>query len=350
MDRPVRVAVVGVGWPGLRHLEGYLKNPAVEVIALCDANDSLRASVQREYGVVRGFADLDSLLALPELEAVSICTPNYLHEPMVRAALAAGKHVLCEKPLAATLEQGERIAAAARESDRVCMIGFSRRFREDSRAIKALVDNGDLGSIYHARVGWLRRRFNPSVRGWFLSKERSGGGPLIDLGVHLLDLGLWYMGHPKVVTVSGAVGQHFGERIGRGAPIDVEDNATAYVRLDNGATLVLETSWYAFSGTSDHVFCELLGTKGGAKLDQPSTGANATVEFYVDQGDVPVVASPVLPPGNYTFDSFAAETAEFVAAIQEHRPPSATVAQGLEILRILDAIYRSAAAGAEMRL
>src|SRR5207248_5055105 len=179
------------------------------------------------YGGERGFADLESLLALPELDAVSICTPDYLHEPMVRAALAAGKHVLCEKPLAATLEQGERLAAAARQSDRVCMIGFSRRFREDSRAVKALVDNGDLGSIYHSRAGWLRRRFNPSVRGWFLSKERSGGGPLIDLGVHQIDLALWYMGHPKVLAVSGSVGQHFGERIGQGAPIDVEDNATA---------------------------------------------------------------------------------------------------------------------------
>jgi predicted dehydrogenase len=273
---------------------------------------------------------------------------------MVRAALAAGKHVLCEKPLAASLEQGERIAAAARESDRVCMVGFARRFRDDSRAVKALVDAGDLGAIYHARAGWLRRYWNPSVRGWFLSKERSGGGPLIDLGVHQLDLALWFMGHPKAIAVSGQVSHHFAREIGGGTPVDVEDMASAYVRLENGATIVLETSWFAYTGRTDHVFCELLGTRGGAKIDVPSAERLPDVEVYVDRGGVPLVANPVLPllePGQTpTTKSFVVEIAEFLAAIRENRPPSATVAQGLEILRILDAIYRSAETGAEVRL
>ena len=163
MEKTIRVSVVGLGWPGLRHLEAYLKHPAVEVLAVCDANPILLASTQRQYQVERGFGDLESLLALDGLDAVSICTPNFLHEPMVRASLAAGKHVLCEKPLAASLEQGERLAAAARDSDRVCMIGFGRRYREDSRAIKAIVESGDLGEIYHARCFWLRRSGIPRI-------------------------------------------------------------------------------------------------------------------------------------------------------------------------------------------
>ncbi len=350
MDRIIRVAVVGLGWPGMRHLEAYLKHPAAEIVAVCDANPTLLASVRHQHQIELGFDNLESLLALDGLDAVSICTPNFLHEPMVCAALAAGKHVLCEKPLAASLEQGERIAAAARASDRVCMVGFSRRYRDDSRAVKALVENGELGTIYHAHTGWLRRRFNPSVRGWFLSKAQSGGGPLIDLGVHMLDLALWLMGSPKAVSVSGSVSHHFGERLGRGAPVDVEDMASAYVRLDNGATVVLETSWYSFSGATDHVFCELLGTRGGAKIDLGTTSPTPPVEVYVDRGSVPLVATPVIPTVDQTTVSFSNEIAEFIGAIQEERAPASTVEQGVEILRILDAIYRSAEAGEEVRL
>lgn len=349
MGRVVRVGIVGLGWPGMRHLEAYLKHPEVEIAAVCDANAELRTSVQREYAIERGFGDLDSMLALDDLEAVSICTPNYLHEPMVCAALAAGKHVLCEKPLAATLEQGERIAAAARASDRVCMIGFSRRYREDSIAVKSLIERGELGHIYHARTGWIRRRWNPSVRGWFLSKAHSGGGPLIDLGVHMLDLALWFMGNPRAVAVSGAISHHFSERLGRGTPVDVEDMATAYVRLENGATIVLETCWFAFAGVGDHVFCQIFGTNGGAKLELGTTNHVPPVEVYLDHGDVPVVTTPILGPNDFAV-SFQNETREFIAAIQEERPPASTVEHGLEILRILDAIYRSAESGSEVRL
>jgi predicted dehydrogenase len=350
LDRTIRVGVVGLGWPGMRHLESYLKHPSAEVVAVCDANPSLLQSVQRQHQIELGFDNLESLLAVDGLDAVSICTPNYLHEPMVCAALAAGKHVLCEKPLAATLEQGERIAATARVSNRVCMIGFSRRYRDDSRAVKSLVESGELGEIYHAHTGWLRRRFNPSVRGWFLSKAQSGGGPLIDLGVHMLDLALWFMGNPRAVSVSGAVSYRFGERLGHGSPVDVEDMASAYIRLDNGATIVLETSWFAYTGATDHVFCQILGTRGGVKIDLGTTNPTPPVEVYADRGSVPLVATPVLPSADQTSVSFFNEVSEFIAAIQESRAPASTVAQGLEILRILDGIYRSAEAGAEIRL
>lgn len=350
MDHKVRVAVVGLGWPGLRHLEAYLKHPNVEVRAVCDLNPILRESVQKEYGIEQGIADLTSLLALPELDAVSICTPNFLHQPMVCTALAANKHVLCEKPLAATLDQGELLAKAASESDRVCMVGFGRRYRDDSRAVKALVEQGELGQIYHAHAGWLRRRWNPSVRGWFLSKEHSGGGPLIDLGVHLLDLSLWLMGNPRAVTVSGSVSRHFTSKLEGDPPADVEDLATAYVRLDNGATLMLETSWVSYSGHADQTFCRLLGTQGGAKLELAPPNPVPPAELYFDRAGVPLVATPLLPGGNATQASFDREIAEFISAIQDNRAPASTVAQGLEILRILDAIYRSAEAGAEIRL
>jgi predicted dehydrogenase len=331
-------------------LDAYLANPSVEVVAVCDANPTLRAAVQREHQIERGFGDVETLLALDGLDSVSICTPNYLHEPMAVAALAAGKHVLCEKPLAATLEQGERIAEAARASDRVFMIGFSRRYREDSRAVKAIVDAGEFGQIYHAHTGWLRRRMNPSVSGWFLSKQFSGGGPLIDLGVHMLDLALWFMGNPRAISVSGSVAHQFGDRIGGGTPVDVEDLASAFIRLENGTTILLETSWYAYSGTGDHVFTRLLGSRGGAKLEFGANPPVPPVEIYLDRGDVPLVATPAQTTADVTRAQFANQIAEFVASIQTARAPASSVEQGLEILRILDAIYRSAAQGAEVRL
>ncbi len=216
--------------------------------------------------------------------------------------------------------------------------------------MKAIIANGDLGDVYHAHTGWLRRRWNPSVTGWFLSKERSGGGPLIDLGVHMLDLAMWLMGNPRAVSVSGTISERFQEKLGNGRPVDVEDMASAYVRLDNGASLVLETSWFSYSGASDHVFCQLLGSRGGVKIDLGT--ATPGVELYLDRGNVPLVATPAftVPTADAVRVQFTNEIAEFVAAIREQRAPDATVEQGLEILRILDAIYRSAKAGAEVRL
>ncbi|HLH74440.1 MAG TPA: Gfo/Idh/MocA family oxidoreductase [Chloroflexota bacterium] len=351
MERKIRVGVVGLGWPGQRHLEAYLKHPQVEVIGLCDTNPVLLASIQSKYGVERGYGDFDDLLAVDELDAVSICTPNFLHQPMICAALAAGKHTLCEKPLAATLAQGELAAMAARESDRICMIGFSRRYREDSRLVKSLVDAGELGQIYHVRTGWLRRRWNPSVQGWFLSKQLSGGGPLIDLGVHMLDLALWFMGSPKAVSVSGSVSHHLGNTLSQTSSIDVEDLASAYIRLDNGATVILETSWVSYSGTGDHIFCQLMGTHGGAKIEFSAPTPVPPLEVYVDHAGVPLAAIPALPVGHETADvHFFNEISEFIAAIQENRQPASPIEHGLEILRILDAIYRSAETGAEIRL
>lgn len=188
------------------------------------------------------------------------------------------------------------------------------------------------------------------MRGWFLSKELAGGGPLIDLGVHMLDLTLWLMGHPNVVSVSGSVSHHFTSQLAQGSTADVEDLASAYLRLANGATVILETSWRSYSGGSDQIFCQLVGTRGGLKIDlggAPNT--SPPIEMYFDRGETPFTATPLIPVDTTT-SYFLTEISEFVSAIQESRPPASTVEQGLEILRILDAIYRSADLGAEVRL
>lgn len=346
-----RVAVVGVGWPGQRHLEGYLKNPNAEVVALVDGSETLLKKVMLDYGVRRGFSSLEELLDWGGCDAVSICTPNYLHAPMATAALDAGLHVLCEKPLANTLADGAAIVERARRSTTTFMMGFCRRYREDSQAVKRLVEAGDLGEIYYARTSWLRRHWNPGVRSWFLKREQSGGGPLIDLGVHMLDLALWLMGNPEPVAVSGATYGRLAPNLARGVEVDVEDMASAYLRLSNGATLVLESSWVSYVEHGDHVLTQLLGTVGGAKIELGPRPQGEHVEIYTSRSGVPVTERVHFGGRTeFTFHSFQNETAEFVAAIREGRKPSSTVEDGYRILRVLDAIYRSAASGCEVRL
>ena len=218
------------------------------------------------------------MLALPELDAVSVCTPNFLHAELALASMAAGKHVLCEKPMANTLENAQQIAKAAKEVSTIFMMGMNNRFRGDTTVLKALIEAGELGDIYYAKCGWVRRAGIPGLGGWFTTKSMSGGGPLIDLGVHMLDMTMYLMGNPAPVSVSGSTYAHFGPR-GLGSsnygykpdpstPLkyDVEDLATGLIKFDNGATLFVEASWASHIAHEKN-YSILMGTEGGAQLD-----------------------------------------------------------------------------------
>ena len=189
----LRIGIIGVGWPGQRHIEGYQKHPNAEIVALSDVNTEAAAKVKAEYDVNGAsiYNDYRELLSDNDIDAVSICTPNFLHAPMAIDALDAGKHVLIEKPLAHTLADGERLAAkVAEHPNQAFMIAFNNRYRPDSLVLKEAIPGGVLGRIYYAKTGWLRGAAEFTLRGWFTQRERSGGGPLIDLGVHMLDLTL----------------------------------------------------------------------------------------------------------------------------------------------------------------
>ena len=182
--------------------------------------------------------DYQSVLARPDIDAVSVCLPNWLHAKISIEAIQAGKHVLCEKPLANTLVDGERLAAAVHASDRIFMLALNNRFRVEIQSLKRVIDAGTLGDIYYAKTGWVRRRWATIVRGWFMEKEKSGGGPLIDLGVHMLDLALWLMGSPKATRVSGVVYDKLAKEMEPLlGPLDIEDLGAAMVHLDNGAAI-----------------------------------------------------------------------------------------------------------------
>ncbi len=352
---PIRVGIVGVG-VGRLHLKGYqvLSND-VEVVALCDANVSRLNEIADAYDVPLRYSDFEKLFASSEIEAVSICLPNYLHAPVSIAALEAGLHVLCEKPLAESVISGQKIAEAVAKAPGKFMICFNRRYRLDVQWMKQILAQGLLGQIYQVKAGWVRETGIPAWAGWFLDKTMSGGGPLIDLGVHMLDAALWLLDYPQPLTVSGSVQAHFGPRNVKTwlapatpFPYTVEDSALAFIRLAEGVALNLETSWASHTKPGlDDFFITLMGTEGSIELYVPNYATENTLTLYTEVGGTPVVTRPVVKLSKSDHEY---AVAEFIKCINEDTPPTASVEQGLTVMRIIEAVYQSAELGHEVTL
>jgi predicted dehydrogenase len=344
----------------MAHAKGYLACNDAELIAVCDA-DPLRLNERAEQlGIAPAmrFTDLKDLLALPELDAVSIGLPNALHAPVAIQALQAGKHVLCEKPLACSVAEAQAMVDASKSCDRTLMVCFNYRFRDDARWLLSMRDAGRMGPIYYARAGWLRNTGIPGFGGWFTTRNMSGGGPLIDLGVHILDLTLWMMGYPRPVSVSGQTFAEFGPRgrkawgnkapTGAAGGFDVEDLAAGFVRFENGAALQIETSWASHTKPGrDDYFLNLYGTEGGAELYVANYTDRDTITFYTEECGQPVQIKPgiVNRAGGH---ELAVE--HFVDCLQTGRPVESTGAQGLALMQIIEGLYESSHTGREVRL
>jgi predicted dehydrogenase len=355
-ERPLRVGICGSGITTV-HIKGYQKVPGVEVVAIAGPDVARCRQVAERYGIPRVFAAYHDMLALG-LDAVSIAVPNAFHAPIALDALAAGCHVLCEKPLAATADDAARMVEAARASERMLMVAFNRRYLPTSLALKRLVDAGTLGPIYHASATWLRRSGIPGFGRWFTTKTLSGGGALIDVGVHILDLALHMMGYPEPVSVSGSTHAQFGPRrkglMSYGGPIDdlaaatcdVEDFAAGFVRFVGGATLVVESSWAAHQAQWESVVLTLYGRDGGARLTH-SGGEPHTLRVFTDVDGEVVETAPVIDDDSATSD-YDREIAAFVGAIRAGTPSPVPAEQGLTVMRLIDALYRSAKTGRQI--
>lgn len=353
MSNKLRIGAIGTGniFRSI-HLPHLLARKDVEVVALCDIAVDKAKAIAAERGIETVVSDYRELLARNDIDAVDICTPNLYHSEIAIAALQAGKHVFCEKPDAVNQEEAAKMKAAAEQSGKVLMVMRNNRFREVSQFLKRLSENGHLGDIYTGRCGWIRRRGIPGKGGWFTTKELSGGGPLIDLGVHMIDLAVWLMGNPKPVAVSGAtyrkfadssisdsVHSQFGEKRDEGI-FDVEDLASGYIRFDNGATLQLEFSW-ASNIVEESRFVELRGTKAGLSL------VNEDVQVFTEIEGTLCNLVPQLKkdPGGH-----AANINHFVDVVLHGVKPVFTPEQGLDMIKVLDAIYESAKTGREVVL
>ncbi|MCO5222847.1 MAG: Gfo/Idh/MocA family oxidoreductase [Thermomicrobiales bacterium] len=346
----VGIGVIGCGI-GKWHLEGYDTDPRANVVAISGLEDRCH-DLAREHDVPNVYTDYREMLARPDIQAVSIAVPNFLHVPIGLDAIAAGKHVLMEKPLARNTEEGEVLVRAAEEAGLVLGIIFNRRSRADMQALKSAIDRGALGEIYHARAYWNRRAGIPGLGSWFTNKDGAGGGPLIDLGVHVLDMALWLMDEPNVTRASAAtyaklgpqgIGNWSGNRfsVTTDMPYEVEDFATAFLRTARGSTLYLEASWAEFSSRTDEFGVHILGTKGGAELDVKDYATVGTLKLFSFEDGVQIDAVPRLPE-KVASAGHAEVIHAFLDSILDGVPMVPDGRNGLERTALIDAIYRSA--------
>ena len=333
--RPVKIGVIGVGI-GYLHLQSLKKLPQgqVEIVAVCDADKARADARATEFGVSHVFTDHREMMKSDGLDAVMVCTPNYLHSAMTLDAFAAGKHVYCEKPMAMNAADAQKMVDSGNKAGRMLMMGFNNRFRGDSQLLKKFIEASELGDIYYGKTGWIRRNGIPGLGGWFTTKAKAGGGPLIDLGVHVLDLTLWLMGNPRPVSVMGSAYAKFGPQAAKeqGGTYDVEDLAAGLIKLDNGATLFLEASW-ASHIAQDVIYTNLVGTEGGADLDP--------LRVYKNIHGVTTDLTPQFPQA----DGHQMAVKHFVDCLREGKEPMATGQHGLDIMKILDSIYASMETG-----
>ncbi|MEV6268277.1 Gfo/Idh/MocA family oxidoreductase [Kribbella sp. NPDC051936] len=354
-DQKLRVGVVGLGFAGRTALEAFSELPDVEVIALAGLEKDVLTSLGEKHGVPHLYEKWEDLLETPGLEAVSIGTPTQLHAPIALKALEKGLHVLSEKPLARTVAEGTAMVEASKKAGRVLKVVFNHRERGDVAALKHQIDEGQLGRIYYAKAHWMRRNGIPGMGGWFTNRELSGGGPLIDLGVHILDMALHLMGEPQVTTVSADTFAELGPR-GKGSrdpnantlgsAFEVEDLATAYLRLKGGGALQLETSWATFRAPGDNFGIELFGTDGGAKIEVQNYTSDDTLRIFTDVGGVPAEVKPATGAGL----GHRAVVAEFVRIVTSGEWEGQNGSEALLRTEIIDACYASAKAGREVVL
>ncbi|WP_238175292.1 Gfo/Idh/MocA family protein [Kribbella pratensis] len=354
-DQKLRVGVVGLGFAGRTALEAFSELPDVEVIGLAGLEKDILTSLGEKHGVPHLYERWEDLLETPGLEAVSIGTPTQLHAPIALAALQKGLHVLSEKPLARTLAEGTAMVEASKQAGRVLKVVFNHRERGDVAALKHQIDEGQLGRIYYAKAHWMRRNGIPGMGGWFTNRELSGGGPLIDLGVHILDMALHLMGEPQVSTVSADTFAELGPR-GKGSrdpnantlgsAFEVEDLATAYLRLKGGGALQLETSWATFRAPGDNFGIELFGTDGGAKIEVQNYTNEDTLRIFTDVGGVPAEVKPATGAGL----GHRAVVREFVRIVKSGEWEGQNGSEALLRTEIIDACYASAKAGREVVL
>ena len=352
--KKLKAAIVGVGGISHYHINGYLKNENTELYAFCDINEEVLKAAGEEYGIKRLYTDEAKMLSeLPEIDIVSVCTWNSAHAPCTIMALRAGKDVLCEKPMALNAKEAESMLDEAKKNGRKLMIGFVRRFGNDAEVMKDFIDGGYIGDIYYAKAVYLRRNGNPG--GWFADSARSGGGPLIDLGVHVIDLTRHLMGGPKPVSVYGATFKKLGNRSGlkekkdyipayraKEDKCDVEDFVTALVRYDNGAVLSLEAS-FSLNIKRDEGYVQLCGSKGGMKIDPELEIYNDTCGYLTD---LSLNRSTAL-----SFEGlFEREIDYFIGAVLGKNEVGSIAEDGVTLMRIIDAIYESAREGREVLL
>jgi predicted dehydrogenase len=346
---PVNFAVIGAGAIGYDHINSLRQHPEARVVAVAEPSPERAKEVTAKTGITDVVADYRSLLSRPDIHAITIGVPNYLHAPMALAALAAGKHVMLDKPMATNARDAARIVAAAARRGLVLMVGQNMRFSPEVQTARQLIDKGVLGEVYHAKTSWCRRAGIPRIGSWFTQSKFAGGGCTYDIGVHALDRCLYLMGEFEAAAVSGQTFAKFGPRgLGDGSwgkseidpkhPFDVDDLALALIKLRSGRSVLLEVSWAAHQPEADQNTTQLFGTEAGILLNPLRLFRNGEQGYLTEQ----VALKDTLVNPNRMM--------HFVDCVLGRAKPFVAPTESLAVQKILDALYRSAATGREVRL
>lgn len=354
MSRTVKVAIIGCG--GIangKHMPSLSKINQVELVAFCDLELKKAEKAALEYGSAKAkvYQDYKELLQDESIEVVHVCTPNESHAEITIAALEASKHIMCEKPMAKTSEEARRMVVAAKNSTKKLTIGYNNRFRKDSQYLQKVCKRGDLGEVYYAKAHAIRRRAVPTW-GVFLDEEKQGGGPLIDIGTHALDLTLWMMDNYKPKVVLGTSYHKLGKKENAAnawGPWDpkkfkVEDSAFGFVTMENGATIVLEASWALNTLDVDEAKCSLSGTEGGADMkDGLRLNGENFGELY--STNVELNAGGVAFYDGKTESDADLEARMWIENVVNDTEPVVKPEEALVVTQVLEAIYESARTG-----
>jgi predicted dehydrogenase len=343
----LKIGLIGAGSIGGYHAKSIRAIDGVELSAIADIRLERAKALAESCGVDKVYRDYVEMLDQEPLDAVVVATPNHLHARMTIDALSNGVDVFCEKPMAMNSKEAEAMLNARDRYGRTLMLGMCQRFRGDSRAIREVVLGGELGDVYFTKVTLLRRAGIPGMGSWFTTRSLSGGGPLIDLGPHALDLALWFQGFPRPVAVKGYTFSKLGTQnkcLGTwgipepGGPFDVEDLALALIELEGGKVMYLELSWALYT-LEDTFNCILSGDKAGVSLTPPLKFTESAGEWVETRIEHPEVE-----------DVYLEEMKHFVECLREGRRPEPLPEQGLTVMKVIDAIYMSAGSGKEVSI
>ncbi len=352
-NRPINVAVIGCGTiANSAHIPSYMNNPSARIRYFCDIIPQRAQDAVKKYGVGVAVTDYHDILGDPDVEAVSVCTPNHMHQQISIDFLCAGKHVLCEKPAARTYEEAQEMLRVQHETGKVLNIGVVNRFNSAVNRMKAYIDSGRLGEIFHVYVSFRSPRSIPGLGGAFTTKAIAGGGTLIDWGVHFLDIVMYCCGDPVPRTVSGETFCRLGRDISAyayedmwaGPPVldgiyDVEDSVTALIRT-SGPVITLNGAWAQNIGETE-MFIDFMGDEAGIRLHY---GEDFTF-YHIEEGKL----RGVEPDFPHT-DHFQNEIDAFLRCVRSGEKLSSHIDTNILTAKMMQAIYDSASSHREIVL
>lgn len=355
----LRVAIVGCG--GIangKHMPGLSKIDEVEMIAFCDIIPERAEKAAKEYGAegAKTYTDYIEMIDVEKPDVVHVCTPNNQHAPVTIYALEHDCHVMCEKPMAKNYEEAKAMLEAYKKSGKKLTIGYQNRFRNDASYMKGLCEKDELGEIYFAKAHAIRRRAVPTW-GVFLDEEAQGGGPLIDIGTHALDLTLWMMDNYKVKSVKGSVFKKLsdqtetGNAFGEWDPKEytVEDSAFGFITMENGATIILESSWALNTLDIKEAKCTLCGVKAGADMEEEEcVRINRAHNGRLSVEKADLAAGGVAFYNGEKMEARDVEARQWIDSILNDTMPTVLPEQAIVVTRVLEAIYESAKTGKEV--